>query len=242
MDNPDLYPAEMRERFAHVVQVLPVGTLLDFYGVKAVVTGHQMLPAHDGVTLPHMATVRDNTRGDFFVLHMNNADRPDTVYNGTVLPFDETLELAEGAVLRTPSEWETIDGVRVMDPDGWRGHNRLGDGLEYGPKEWDEPIVRDEWDHRMAMSTVDHHVPIPTVPTGALRESDDYAEVVLSVVDSGVDSVFFEVVTENTGSTGVAHYSRAVVDVRDPQDLIGFAERITLMARTLGKRRARTGG
>jgi len=28
------------------------------------------------------------------------------------------------AVMKTPREWEQITGIRVLDPDGWRGRNR----------------------------------------------------------------------------------------------------------------------
>jgi hypothetical protein len=54
----------------------------------------------------------------------------------------------EGAepLWRTPSEWEAIDGVRVVDPDGWRGPKG---------KDFTEPILRAEWDVRLNQSTVE---------------------------------------------------------------------------------------
>jgi hypothetical protein len=47
---------------------------------------------------------------------------------------------------RTPAEWEVIDGIRVIDPDGWRV-----DG-----KSFDEPISWDEWQRRVGPSTCDY--------------------------------------------------------------------------------------
>lgn len=47
--------------------------------------------------------------------------------------------------LKTPAEWEEIDGIRVVDPDGWRV-----DG-----KPFDEPIIWEEWSRRSSMSTCD---------------------------------------------------------------------------------------
>jgi hypothetical protein len=46
--------------------------------------------------------------------------------------------------LRTPDEWSRIQGVLVLDPDGWRE-----DG-----KPWTEPITEDEFAKRLAISTV----------------------------------------------------------------------------------------
>lgn len=49
--------------------------------------------------------------------------------------------------LRTPEEWlrELHPGMRVLDPDGWRGRDGIG---------WDEPIGRLEFEERLAKSTV----------------------------------------------------------------------------------------
>jgi hypothetical protein len=49
--------------------------------------------------------------------------------------------------LRTPAEWSVLDGVTVMDPDGWRGSRTLP------AKSWDEPISREEWQDRLEVST-----------------------------------------------------------------------------------------
>lgn len=53
--------------------------------------------------------------------------------------------------LRTPAEWSALDGVTVMDPDGWRGTRDLP------AKSWDEPISHDEWQERLSVSTRSLH-------------------------------------------------------------------------------------
>lgn len=55
--------------------------------------------------------------------------------------------------LRTPREWGEITGMVVMDPDGWRGSVTWGDAT-YGPRDFDEPITRQEFDARAMWSTV----------------------------------------------------------------------------------------
>ena len=55
----------------------------------------------------------------------------------------EFARKAQDSVLRTPSEWEQIDHVTILDCDSWR------DG-----KGWGEPISRAEWEQRKATSTV----------------------------------------------------------------------------------------
>lgn len=47
-------------------------------------------------------------------------------------------------VKRTPSEWEEIDKIKILDPDGWR--------KEDAPS-WDTPISYSEWRQRMSVST-----------------------------------------------------------------------------------------
>lgn len=49
--------------------------------------------------------------------------------------------------LKLPREWEIIDGIKVIDPDGWNH------GL--GLRSWGEPISREEWERRIATSTCD---------------------------------------------------------------------------------------
>lgn len=44
----------------------------------------------------------------------------------------------------TPAEWEAIDGIRILDPDGWRWDN----------KSFDDPIDWHEWNSRMMISTI----------------------------------------------------------------------------------------
>lgn len=48
---------------------------------------------------------------------------------------------------KTPTEWEQIDKIKIIDPDGWRIPN--------APR-WDEPITRKDWDFRMGISTIAH--------------------------------------------------------------------------------------
>lgn len=43
----------------------------------------------------------------------------------------------------TPKEWQELEGIIVIDPDGWRK-----DG-----KSFDEPISKDEFNQRMVLST-----------------------------------------------------------------------------------------
>lgn len=45
----------------------------------------------------------------------------------------------------TPVEWQEIEGVTILDPDGWR---------MAGAPAWDEPITRDDFLKRMSISTV----------------------------------------------------------------------------------------
>jgi len=49
--------------------------------------------------------------------------------------------------LKLPSEWEKIDRIKVMDPDGW-------DRKDFH-NSWNTPIDRDEWLNRAARSTCD---------------------------------------------------------------------------------------
>jgi len=58
------------------------------------------------------------------------------------------FEPIPGIVKRYPSEWEVIDNIKVLDPDGWRMDNRP----------WDVPITREEWDRRMSHSTIQRGV------------------------------------------------------------------------------------
>ena len=45
-----------------------------------------------------------------------------------------------------PAEWEVIEDVAIMDPDGW-------DRRDFA-KSWAEPLDHDEWLRRMATSTI----------------------------------------------------------------------------------------
>jgi len=47
--------------------------------------------------------------------------------------------------LKLPSEWEVVDDIAVMDPDGWDRKNFK--------ESWNTPIDYNEWSRRMARST-----------------------------------------------------------------------------------------
>lgn len=49
--------------------------------------------------------------------------------------------------LKTPDEWCRIEGVEVMDPDGWRGR----DG-----RPWTDPITLAEFKNRLIICTMRH--------------------------------------------------------------------------------------
>lgn len=46
--------------------------------------------------------------------------------------------------VRLPAEWERLEGIVVIDPDGWR-HDGKG---------WGDPIRFAEWERRSMVSTV----------------------------------------------------------------------------------------
>ena len=53
--------------------------------------------------------------------------------------------LALSKLILTPDEWSAVLGVRVVDPDGWRGHNG---------RDWTDPISLREFVKRCWPSTV----------------------------------------------------------------------------------------
>jgi hypothetical protein len=53
--------------------------------------------------------------------------------------------------LKTPAQWAAELGVRIVDPDGWRG----GPG-RFVAKDFDEPLMRSEFQARMNGSTVEY--------------------------------------------------------------------------------------
>ena len=63
---------------------------------------------------------------------------------------DEVLKAGEQMHLLQPaSDWERVSGIRILDPDGWRGDE---DFLEA----WQTPIDKQEWLYRVSISTVDY--------------------------------------------------------------------------------------
>jgi len=56
-----------------------------------------------------------------------------------------------------PITWAKIDGVEIIDPDGWRA-----DGQSF-----DVPIARDEWERRRDESTI-HPVNVKATPNSSV--------------------------------------------------------------------------
>lgn len=46
--------------------------------------------------------------------------------------------------LKTPAEWCLLEGVEILDPDGWRGHNG---------RPWEDPITLAEFRERLIACT-----------------------------------------------------------------------------------------
>lgn len=59
--------------------------------------------------------------------------------------FERVRDLA-WPELKTPDEWCKIKGFRIMDPDGWRGHDR---------PDWDCPLTEEAFMLLAAESTID---------------------------------------------------------------------------------------
>lgn len=88
-------------------------------------------------------------------------------------------------VLRTPAEWSALDGVTVMDPDGWRGSKTLP------AKSWDEPIDRDEWEQRLSVSTQSAIRTVPDLAKPGTAVHVDWAgELVVLTFDLADGSTF----------------------------------------------------
>jgi len=54
-------------------------------------------------------------------------------------PFDKLVK-------HRPATWERLTGIRIVDPDGWRGPSA---------QKWGVPITEAEWSQRMVVSTVE---------------------------------------------------------------------------------------
>ena len=58
---------------------------------------------------------------------------------------NEELEKVLAITKLQPCDWELIQGIKIIDPDGWRGING---------KSFEEPITRAEWEERKNESTI----------------------------------------------------------------------------------------
>jgi hypothetical protein len=61
-------------------------------------------------------------------------------------------ENSSAEVLKTPEEWCQIEGVQILDADGWRGR---------GGRDWNDPITRAEFQERLITCTQRSVVPRP---------------------------------------------------------------------------------
>jgi hypothetical protein len=50
-----------------------------------------------------------------------------------------------GEVLKTPSDWCLVEGIEILDPDGWRG---------VGGRPWTDPITLAEFNNRLIVCTM----------------------------------------------------------------------------------------
>lgn len=70
-----------------------------------------------------------------------------------ILPTDHeppckcSHQVRDSPTLRPPREWASLEGLRILDPDGWRGARA---------KDFEEPITRLEYEERVSISTVEH--------------------------------------------------------------------------------------
>jgi len=66
----------------------------------------------------------------------------------------QTIVDSREQTLRLSAEWEVLDSVRVIDPDGWRDEFEA-DGKHYSPQPWGTPINHIEWRARLVRSTME---------------------------------------------------------------------------------------
>lgn len=77
----------------------------------------------------------------------------------------QRIPIPEMVVMRTPAEWSEMEGMRIIDPDGWRSSCGLrGEFMHYDPRSFDDPIDIREWRTRMCHSTC-------TMPKRMLEEA-----------------------------------------------------------------------
>lgn len=72
----------------------------------------------------------------------------------------EIVAVVERPVVRTPSEWEEVSGVVVLDPDGWRGKDEMP---------WSEPIEWSDFARRAAISTTNGAFGYATPPEATIH-------------------------------------------------------------------------
>ena len=82
-------------------------------------------------------------------------DTGNILYASTASVMLQKLVDARERTLRNPLEWEVIDSVRVIDPDGWRTEFTDTDGKHYPPQDWQTSINHIEWRARLVRSTVE---------------------------------------------------------------------------------------
>ena len=54
-----------------------------------------------------------------------------------------------GEQMKTPAEWAKEDGIRILDPDGWRGATK-----ELPAKDFNEPLTKLDYSRRVVHSTI----------------------------------------------------------------------------------------
>lgn len=111
--------------------------------------------------------------------------------------------------LRTPTEWSALDGVTVMDPDGWRGSRTLP------AKPWDEPIDRAEWEQRLSVSTQSAIRTVPDLSKPGTAVHVDWAgELVVLTFDLADGSSFRTQLTAEASQRARGGMERAEVSAR----------------------------
>lgn len=131
--------------------------------------------------------------------------------------------------LRTPEEWGKVKGIRVIDPDGWRGE----DGLS-----WETPITEEDYDGRAAVSSInmktadhspiysevvaDHRTPAGYRAPRGDRRADTTAIKVVPHTDLGL--VTDQQAYDYVASTISPEFARALAPNHEPRPNNGGLE------------------